>query len=130
MKLPRIEAVPKRVLLLELRDGTFPTRPGIDASLFRANMMDIIDRIEDGVPLPGHYYRRSVGRDFLLERFGWLHLHVGHDVDDGVLLVVEQLEDRVILICLTDHTIFAERPRARSILRLRSKVEAAKLRRI
>jgi len=100
MKLPRIEAVPKRVLLLELTDGTFPTRPGIDASLFRANMMDIID------------------------------LHVGHDVDDGVLLIVEQLEDRVILICLTDHTIFAEHPRARSILRLRSKVEAAKLRRL
>ena len=60
-----------------------------------------------------------------------IDLHVGHDVDDGVLLIVEQLEDRVILICLTDHTIFAEHPRARSIFcACGSKVEAAKLRRL
>ncbi len=58
-----------------------------------------------------------------------MHLHVGHDVDDDVLLVVEQTEDQVIFIALTNHEIFQEDPRGKSLSKLGSKVAAAKLKR-
>lgn len=83
--------------------------------------------IKSGQPLDEKYYRQSAGRDYLLEEYGWLHLHIGHDVDDDVLLIVEQTEAAVVLIALTDHTIFEERPRGKSLTGLRSKIEAAKL---
>jgi hypothetical protein len=54
-------------------------------------------------------------RDYLLEELGWLHLHVGHGIDDRVLLIVEALDDRVFFIAVTDHSIFSERLRAKSL---------------
>jgi len=71
----------------------------------------VIRCIKAGRPLDEKYYRQSRGKDHLLEDYGWLHLHIGHGVDDDVLLVVEQTETAIILIALTDHTIFKERPR-------------------
>ncbi len=83
--------------------------------------------IKAGRPLDEKYYRQSRGKDHLLEDYSWLHLHIGHGVDDDVLLIVEQTETAIILIALTDHTIFKERPRGKSLTGLRSKIEAAKL---
>ena len=128
MKSPRIESISKEVVFLALKDSSFPTKEGIELSKFRDNIADIREHIINGVPLPDHYYRQSSGRDYLLEERGWLHLHVGHDIDRDVLLIVEQTADKVIFIALTDHTIFRETPRAKSILGLRSKTEKAKLR--
>ena len=91
------------------------------------NLLEVIRCIKAGHLLDEKYYRQSPGRDYLLEEYGWLHLHIGHGVDDNVLLIVEQTETAVILIALTDHTIFKERPRARSLAGLRSKLETAKL---
>lgn len=90
-------------------------------------MLEVIRYIKAGRPLDEKYYRQSLGRDYLLEEYGWLHLHIGYGVDDDVLLIVEQTETVVILIALTDHTIFKERPRGKSLTGLRSKLEAAKL---
>jgi len=87
----------------------------------------VIRCIKAGRPLDEKYYRQSLGRDHLLEEYGWLHLHIGHGVDNDVLLIVEQTETTIILIALTDHTIFNERPRGKSLTGLRSKIEAAKL---
>ncbi|WP_298956619.1 hypothetical protein [uncultured Methylobacterium sp.] len=129
MKADRIEARPKAVELVLLSDGTFAVKPGIDFERFKTNIAEIVDRIKAGTGLPDHYYRKTTGRDALLDDYGWMHLHVGHDIDDDVLLIVEQTQDAVILVALTDHTIFRERPRARSIRRLNSKVEAIKTRR-
>jgi hypothetical protein len=128
MKSPRIEAIPKEVVFLELKDGNFPTKEGIELSKFLDNIAHIREHIINGIALPEHYYRQSSGRDHLLEERGWLHLHVGHGIDDNVLLIVEQTADKVVFIALTDHTIFRENPRAKSLLGLRSKAEKAKLR--
>src|SRR4051794_21098644 len=118
MKSPRIESISKEVVFLALKDSSFPTKEGIELSKFRDNIADIREHIINSVPLPDHYYRQSSGRDYLLEERGWLHLHVGHDIDGDVLLIVEQTADKVIFIALTDHTIFRETPRAKSILGL------------
>ncbi len=91
------------------------------------NLLEVIRCIKAGQPLDEQYYRQSPGRDHLLEEYGWLHLHIGHGVDDDVLLIVEQTETTIILIALTDHAIFNERPRGKSLTGLRSKIEAAKL---
>ena len=127
MKLPRIEAIPKQVDVITLADGRFATKPGIELERFLDNILDIRDHIVNGRPLPDHYYQRSTGRDFLLETRGWLHLHVGYDIDDNVLLIVEQTADRVIFIGLTDHDIFRERPAGRSLARLGRRIAKAKL---
>ncbi|GEP03071.1 hypothetical protein [Methylobacterium oxalidis] len=127
MRLARIEPVPKRVEFITLADGSFATRPGIDLERFLDNILDIRRHIVSGHPLPEHYYRRSRGRDHLPESRGWLHLRVGHGIDDDVLLIVEQTADCVLFIGLTNHDIFKERPRGRSLLRLGSRIAKAKL---
>ncbi len=128
MKRNRIEAVPKRVEIVTLADGTFPVKPGIDPTPFADAIAFVRQCIVTGTRLPERFFRRSGGRDLLLEEEGWLHLHVGVDVDDDVLLIVEQTEDRVVFIALTDHSIFTERPRGRSLRGLRSKIARLKTR--
>ena len=95
--------------------------------MFLPNLLEVIRCIKAGRPVDEKYYRQSSGEDPLLKERGWLHLHIGHGVDDNVLLIVEQTETAVVLIALTHHTIFNERPRGKSLTGLRSKMEAAKL---
>jgi hypothetical protein len=128
MKRSRIEAVPKRVEIVTLADGTFPVKPGIDPAPFADAIAFVRRCIVTGTGLPERFYGRSAGRDLLLDDEGWLHLHIGVGIDDDVLMIVEQTEDRVIFIALTDHTIFAERPRRRSLKALRSKIARLKTR--
>ena len=127
MKKARIEAKPKIVEAIQLTDGSFPRKAGIDPTPFKANIADIRAHIIAGQELPAHYYRKSKGRDHLLAEKGWLHLHVGYDSDDNILLIVEQTDDKVIFIGLTDHDIFDEVPRGKSFARLGSKIAAIKL---
>lgn len=95
--------------------------------MFLPNLLEVIRCIKAGRPIDEKFYRQSDGKDHLLEDYGWLHLHIGYGVNDDVLLIVEQTETAIILIALTDHTIFKERPRGKSLTGLRSKIEAAKL---
>ncbi|WP_273499128.1 hypothetical protein [Methylorubrum populi] len=127
MKNPRIEAKPKEVEFITLSNGGLVEKPDIDLTLFLGNIIDIQQHTIASTPLPQHYCRKSTGPDFILERKGWLHLHVGHDIDDNVLLIVEQTVDKAIFIALTDHDIFKEVPIGRSLIRLGSKVAKAKL---
>ncbi|MBV8849472.1 MAG: hypothetical protein JOZ16_07785 [Methylobacteriaceae bacterium] len=119
--------IPREVIVITDRQGRLITQPGIDLNKFANNIAEIREHIEAGRELPPHFYRASPGRDYLLEDHGWLHLHVGHGIDDSVLLIIEPLEDRVIFIALTDHGIFHERPRAKSLRGLGSKIAKARL---
>jgi hypothetical protein len=119
--------VPREVIVITDREGRLVTLSGIDLNRFASKIAEVRDHVEAGRELPHHFYRASPGRDYLLEDYGWLHLHVGHGIDDSVLLIVEALDDRVIFIALADHRIFNERPRAKSLRRLGSKIAKAKL---
>lgn len=77
--------------------------------------------------IPNTFYRSSAGGDRLLREKGWLHLHVGRDIDDNILLIVEQIKEGVIFICLADHEIFKENPLGNSLSGLNSKIEQEKL---
>jgi hypothetical protein len=129
MRRGRIETKPKRVFIVLLADGRFPVKHGIDISLFEKNIQIVRDCIVQGKALPNDFYRKGPGRDYLLEERGWLHLHVGYGIDDNVILIVEEHADRVIFIALTDHAIFEERPRARSLRGLGSKIAGLRTKR-
>ena len=120
-------SVPARIIFLRDKDGRFPCKPGIDIRRFLTNFIEIAECIRSGKPVPERYYRKSVGRDYLLEEKNWLHLHVGYGIDNSVLLIVEQTRDGVVFIALTDHDIFEERPRGKSLLGLMTKLFRAKL---
>jgi hypothetical protein len=119
--------IPREVIVITDVKGRLVTRPGIDLDRFANRIAEVRECIEAGRELPAHFYRKFPGRDYLLEELGWLHLHVGHGIDDRVLLIVEALDDRVFFIAVTDHSIFSERLRAKSLRRLGSKVAQAKL---
>src|ERR1700744_4695777 len=119
--------VPREVVVITDKGGQLVTQSGIDLNNFASNIAEVRECIEAGRELPHRFYRSSPGRDYLLEEYGWLHLHVGHGIDDSVLLIVESLEDRVIFIALTDHRIFNECPRAKSARGLGSKIGTDRL---
>lgn len=123
--LDRIEARQKDIDSLKI-NGKLPVKAGLDPKPFFRNIEDVIDRIRNGWGLPDEYCRRSTGRDHLLEDHGWIHLHIGHDINDDVLLIVEQTETHVILIAITDHEIFEEIPPADSVLQYKKAIEARK----
>jgi hypothetical protein len=114
------------VTWISLQDGSLPCKAGIDLSKFLDRILDLQALIEQGKPIPTRYYRQSQGRDYLLEEEGWLHLHIGYGIDDDVLLIVEQTPTEVIFIAVTDHSIFREHPRGRSLSGLKSKIAKAK----
>jgi hypothetical protein len=105
----------------------YPLKPAFNSAKFTGNIQIVRECVISGRELPGQFYRQSPGRDYLFEEHGWMHLHVGHGIDDDVLLIVESLEHKVLFIALTDHRIFNERPRGKSLHGLRSKIAQAKL---
>jgi len=115
MKITRIQHKPKVVEYVDV-GGKLPVLNGIDTSLFEENIANIVRWIESGTGIPEEYYRESQGIDYLLMDHGWMHLHIGYGIDDNALLIVEQTEDKVIFIAITDHSIFDERPRGKSLI--------------
>jgi hypothetical protein len=127
MPSPRIK-VDKPVRFLKDKNKQFPIvdGTGIKQGVYDEIMADLAYKIDVGEPIPedGGFYRETVGQDYLLQKYNWIHLHLA----DDVLLVVEQTSDRVIFICLTNHALlFDERPRGNTVKRwLGSKIEAEK----
>lgn len=118
--------IPREVIVITDQHGRLCAQAGIDPAKFEDNIQIVRDCVLAGRQLPTQFYRRSPGKDYLLEENGWMHLHVGHGIDDDVLLIVEAMDDRVLFIALTDHRIFKERPRGKSLRGLRSKIARAK----
>ena len=72
-------------------------------------VLDILDAIAAGTPLPDGSYRRSRSRDVLLERDGIMHLHIGH-AGSRELIYLVQYPDCVVLLEISDHYHFTTRP--------------------
>jgi hypothetical protein len=83
----------------------------IDFNDYKNIILDLEQNIINGVPLDEEFYRKSNGKDYLLENKNRLHLHLA----DDVLLIVEQWDDRVIFIVLTNHSLFEEIPKGKTI---------------
>jgi len=108
MRSPRI-AVPKEVIIFFNKKGYMYADKGIDQFIYMPTIHKIKECIEQGIPVPEEYYRKSSGDDFLLQSRELLHLHVGAEVgNDDVLLIVKQLENVVLFICLTTHEVFKD----------------------
>lgn len=115
--------------MVSLKDGSLPRDSHINYDLYEERILDLIESIQEGKGVGNeNYYRQSSGRDYLLSQEGWLHLHIGHGIDDNVLLIVEQTADQVIIIKLTDHKIFDERPRGKGMFGLKTKIAQLKMR--
>lgn len=108
----RLRTAARRVVVCETATGALPSN-GIDLEPYVDNI-DLIRRcIESGTAIPERFYRKSRGRDHLLEDQGIYHLHIGVGIDDDVLLFVEDLGVAVVFIAVTDHGVFDERPRGK-----------------
>lgn len=123
----RLRTKARRVVVCETASGALPSY-GIDLVPYVDNI-DLIRRcIEDGDPIPERFYRKSMGRDYLLEELGIFHLHIGIGIDDDVLLFVEELDEAVVFIAVTDHGVFEERPRGIRFRKIGVLWERARLR--
>jgi hypothetical protein len=105
---------PKKVIVLTNSQNKFPSFHNIDTNLFGNHILSLRNKVLNGT-VDDYYYRKSVGRDALLDEQGWLHLHIAPDIDNDVLLIAEQTDDTVIFIALVRHTVFRERPRGQSV---------------
>ncbi|WP_156367681.1 hypothetical protein [Brevundimonas sp. Leaf363] len=96
---PRIQLKPKPVTTWA---GWFDTA-GVSADpKLRNDLLDLIDLITEGKPIPNRYYRSSAGRDRLLEEEGIMHLHLGH-AGSNVIIYLLQFEDEVLLLAAGTH---------------------------
>lgn len=119
--------VPKEVIHILLADGKIPRETGLDIFPFINNMEIIKNHITNGISIPEHFYRDTTGIDYLYKEQGWMHLHVGYGIDDDVLLLVQETDNKVIIIGFFTHKIFNERPRGKSAFGLKRKIAKAKL---
>jgi hypothetical protein len=87
LRLPRIEAKPKRVRVEGWQDHA-----GFGKNLaLRAELDDIIESIGRGAGLPERYDRAGidVDRDELLEQRGIMHLHLGGKHSDVLVFLAQ-----------------------------------------
>ena len=107
-KLSRLEAKPKKVLL----SPTFRDSAGIALDDTFAGNIDLIRKcVANGTPLPSGYYSKGAGArsDRMLTNFGIMHLHLGRWNTDELLWLV-QYPEHVVLLELSDHRPFDQRP--------------------
>lgn len=90
-------------------------------------VVHVIRCIENGTPLPSGYYRKGVGLDSdgLLASDGIIHLHLGKS-NTAELLYLVQYPDHVVLLELSDHSHFADRPVGKKLRSRHSQALAAK----
>ncbi len=115
LRLPRIEAKPKRVRLEGWRDHA---EIGKDPGL-RAQLDEIIESIGRGEGVPEEYYRAGIDqdRDELLQQRGIMHLHQGGRNSDTLLFLV-QYADTVLLLESNSHVHFRTNPQGKNIAAL------------
>ena len=92
--------------------------PNINLALYADNIAKINDFITQGPSIPEEFYRSTTGKDYLLEEQGLIHLHIGRNINDDILLIVKETENGVIFVAVTDHSLFDERPRGKTIKRI------------
>ena len=115
LRLPRIEAKPKRVWL-----GGWVDHAGIGKRPdLRLELDEIIESIEHGAGVPEKYYRIGIDQDLdeLLDQRGILHLHLGGKDSDTLLFLV-QYADRVVLLESNSHVHFKTTPKGKNIVGL------------
>ena len=99
----RIQAIPKKVEELE-KGGSLPVVTSVDYDTFIPALAEIRERITNGIPLDDTTYRKGDEVDVLLRDDGIMHLHVGREIDDDVLLLAGQTDEKVLFIALVRHS--------------------------
>ena len=115
LRLPRIEARPKRVHITDWNDHAGIAKdPGL-----RAEPEEIIESIERGDGVPEKYYRAGIDQDQdeLLRQRGIMHLHLGGRHSDTLVFLV-QYADVVVLMESNSHVHFRTTPKGRNIVAL------------
>ena len=115
LRLPRIEAKPKRVHLEGWRDhANIGKTPDL-----RAELDEIIESIGRGHGVPEKYYRAGIDHDCdeLLEQRGIMHLHLGGKDSDTLVFLV-QYSDLVLLLESNSHVHFKTNPKGTNIVAL------------
>lgn len=76
-------------------------------------MLDIVDAIAEGRPLPKWAYRSGIDDNYppdtVLSRYGIMHLHLGKK-SSSELLFLMQFDDHVVVLAIGNHNRFAEDP--------------------
>jgi len=108
LRLPRIEARPKRVHRSTLYTDRVDLKNHPDLA---QELLAIIRAIEKGHILPDRFYRRDLDTttDALLDQHGIMHLHLGTP-DTPELVFLVQYADGVVLLEIDDHRHFSTLP--------------------
>lgn len=118
MKLPRLEAKKKQVIVAE----TFRDPKGYAQNDDISHAIDRIRTcISNGTPLPSTFYSKGAGirPDEMLDNYGIMHLHLG-DWRSNELLWIVQYPEHVLFLELSDHQPFATNPRGIRLFRYHS----------
>lgn len=107
LALPRIATKPKSV---SIAGDTLEVNIGLTSEQ-EQDLQDLLDFIEQGIPVPDRYYRASTGRrsDELLIKHNIMHLHLGGPHSDALVYLI-QYEDAVMLICVDRHIHLEDHP--------------------
>lgn len=77
------------------------------------HVLDLVEAIVDGDPLPDWAYRSGIDHDDppdrLLSRYGVMHLHLGAKNSNDLLFLM-QFQDHVVILAIGNHRHFAEEP--------------------
>jgi hypothetical protein len=115
LKLPLIQGKPLKIVKSPLFDAAsyYKGKPKLEDYV-----LDIVDAISTGQPLPHWAYRRDIDTtpDEVLNRYGMMHLHLGSQGSNELLWVM-QYEDRVILLAIGNHNNFAGMPKGELLYR-------------
>lgn len=101
---------------LSSEDGGLYRMEGFNNDEWWQVISEIEQCIIDGISVPEKYYRRSRGLDYLLNDHGLIHLHLDPHGNDDILLFVRQTEEMVRFEMITNHSIFDEKPRGKSVI--------------
>lgn len=120
LRVEHIEQKPKEIeyLTTPVDSGNLLNDPAIEKAFNH-----LLTCIMNGTALPSGYYRKGAGldSDALLASDGIMHLHLGKSNTPELVYLV-QYPDHVVILELSDHSHFADRPAGR---RLRSTYAAA-----
>ncbi len=115
LKLPLIQGKRLKIVKSPLFDvaSYYKGKPELEEYV-----LDILDAISNGQPLPYWAYRRDIDTkpDEVLNRYGMMHLHLGSQGSNELLWVM-QYEDRVILLAIGNHSNFAGMPKGELLYR-------------